>query len=237
MMAALQSIDWKCDQAQGAPMRKGVLEPRRKAQGAAARNRSRRSRFRRSRRIPQSLSQADSPLAHISGFSSLLCRTRGAPRVSEPGESSRQDLVPNATMGDAVVPQVPPVPAVSEGTDIASQIARAVIVALMEFQRGLVAGFPAPVQVPIPAPAPAPVLVEMTLERYLRNFRELQPSNYSGDEIPMDTDDWIANTRDLLNVLECPENKKVPLAVFLLRGEAKVWWDKYRADDPAGKVL
>ncbi|KAK8951418.1 hypothetical protein KSP39_PZI003909 [Platanthera zijinensis] len=166
------------------------------------------------------------------------CRleNKKASRVSEPGESSRQDPVPNATMGDAAVPQVPPVPAALEGTDIASQIAKAVTVVLMEFQRGLVAGFLAPVQVPVTAPAPAPVPVEMTLERYLRNFRELQPSNYSGDETPMDTDDWIANTRDLLNVLKCPENKKVPLAVFLLRGEAKVWWDKYRADDLAGRT-
>ncbi|KAK8931451.1 hypothetical protein KSP39_PZI016502 [Platanthera zijinensis] len=163
-------------------------------------------------------------------------RTTAAPRVSEPGEPSRQNPTPNATMGDAAMPQVPPVPAAPEGTDIASQIARAVTVALMEFQRGLAAGFPAPVQVPVPAPAPAAAPVEMTLERYLRNFRELQPSNYSGDETPMDTDDWIANTRDLLNVLECPENKKVPLAAFLLRGEAKVWWDKYRTDDPAGRT-
>ncbi|KAK8933461.1 Protein tesmin/TSO1-like CXC 5 [Platanthera zijinensis] len=112
-----------------------------------------------------------------------------APRVSEPGESSRQNPVPSATMGDAAMPQVPPVPAAPEGTDIASQIAKAVTVALMEFQRGLAAGFPAPVQVPVPAPAPAAAPVEMTLERYLRNFRELQPSNYSGDETPMDTDD------------------------------------------------
>ena len=41
---------------------------------------------------------------------------------------------------------------------------------------------------------------------------------------PREAEDWLLRLEKTFDGMQCPESRKVPLAVFLLDGEAERWW-------------
>ncbi|KAK8930623.1 hypothetical protein KSP39_PZI016616 [Platanthera zijinensis] len=58
----------------------------------------------------------------------------------------------------------------------------------------------------------------------LKKFMELKPPVFRGGLSPLETEDWISRIETILEVMLCPDERKVGLVTFLLEGEAKRWW-------------
>ena len=58
-------------------------------------------------------------------------------------------------------------------------------------------------------------------DRYLHSFLKLGPSQFKGAVEPRVAEDWLLRVEKTLESMQCPESRKVPLAVFLLDGEAE----------------
>ncbi|KAK8921299.1 hypothetical protein KSP39_PZI020076 [Platanthera zijinensis] len=120
-------------------------------------------------------------------------------------------------------------------TGITTEIARAIVIALEEFQNTLPAAAHVPIPTPVPAPVPAPL--QEGLDLYLQYFLELHPPMYKGEESPMETEDWIFQVKLILDAMNCPENKKVALATFLLEGVARQWWIQHLEESVDGRSV
>lgn len=75
------------------------------------------------------------------------------------------------------------------------------------------------------APLVPIVLPQRQINIDLKQFLELKPPAFRGGLSPLEIKDWILRIETIFQVMGCPENRKVGLAVFLLEGEAKRWWD------------
>ncbi|KAK8956765.1 hypothetical protein KSP39_PZI001465 [Platanthera zijinensis] len=79
----------------------------------------------------------------------------------------------------------------------------------------------------VPPPA-APEVAGPSQQRHLdvdlKQFLELKPPVFRGGLSPLETKDWISRIETILEVMLCPDERKVGLVTFLLEGEAKRWW-------------
>ncbi|MQL87387.1 hypothetical protein Taro_019927 [Colocasia esculenta] len=85
-------------------------------------------------------------------------------------------------------------------------------------------GVEVPPIIPVqPAVLVRPVTGEETtliVERFLR----LQPPTYSGGPNPDTAEHWIHEIKRVFAIMRCPEEDKVILAAYQLRGFAQEWW-------------
>ncbi|KAK8954132.1 hypothetical protein KSP39_PZI001653 [Platanthera zijinensis] len=79
---------------------------------------------------------------------------------------------------------------------------------------------------PPAAPEVAGPLQQRHLDVDLKQFLELKPPVFRGGGglSPLETEDWISRIETILEVMLCPDERKVGLVTFLLEGEAKRWW-------------
>ena len=58
----------------------------------------------------------------------------------------------------------------------------------------------------------------------IEQFKKLSPPSFGGEPDPMVAEQWMMRMEKIFDVLNCPDDKKVPLATFMLEGEAEHWW-------------
>jgi hypothetical protein len=61
----------------------------------------------------------------------------------------------------------------------------------------------------------------------LGDFQCTKPPIFSCVVEPMDADDWLKSVEKKLQVVQCNNCEKVPLASHQLSGPAADWWDTY----------
>ena len=52
---------------------------------------------------------------------------------------------------------------------------------------------------------------------------------FEGSTNPIDVEKWLSLVEKYFGVIECPKERKVKLAKFLLQGSVKDWWILYAA--------
>ena len=55
-------------------------------------------------------------------------------------------------------------------------------------------------------------------------FRKRGPKEFSGQEDPLDANDWLVNTEKIFDVFTCMGIQKVNLTASLFYGLADTWW-------------
>ena len=58
----------------------------------------------------------------------------------------------------------------------------------------------------------------------LERFRKRGPKEFSGQEDPLDADDWLVNTEKIFDVFICTDRQKVHLTASLFYGLTDTWW-------------
>jgi len=56
------------------------------------------------------------------------------------------------------------------------------------------------------------------------DFRRLQPAIFTGEEKPLDAEQWLTDTSDLLNAARVPKENQVEVAKIQLKDIARTWW-------------
>jgi len=58
----------------------------------------------------------------------------------------------------------------------------------------------------------------------ISDFRRLQPAIFTGEEKPLDAEQWLTDTSDLLKAARVPEENQVEVAKIQLKDVARTWW-------------
>jgi len=58
----------------------------------------------------------------------------------------------------------------------------------------------------------------------ISDFRRLQPATFTGGEKPLDAEQWLTDTSDLLNAARVPPENQVEVAKIQLKDIARTWW-------------
>ncbi|XP_058103451.1 uncharacterized protein LOC131247023 [Magnolia sinica] len=58
----------------------------------------------------------------------------------------------------------------------------------------------------------------------LRDFRQHDPPQFGGEPDPSAADLWRTEVEKIFDTMQCTSEYRVPLAIFLLQGEARHWW-------------
>ena len=56
------------------------------------------------------------------------------------------------------------------------------------------------------------------------DFRRLQPTTISSTEKPLDAEQWLIDTIDLMKVARIPDENQVDVAKIQLKDVARTWW-------------
>ncbi|PKU65002.1 hypothetical protein MA16_Dca004617 [Dendrobium catenatum] len=62
------------------------------------------------------------------------------------------------------------------------------------------------------------------IDKHLQLFLRLKPLRFEGTVEPRAAEEWLRRLEKTFDGMQCPPDRKVPLAVFLLDGEAERWW-------------
>ncbi|XP_028550719.1 uncharacterized protein LOC114579636 [Dendrobium catenatum] len=74
------------------------------------------------------------------------------------------------------------------------------------------------------------------IDRHLQLFLRLKPPRFEGAVEPRAAEEWLRRLEKTFDGMQCPADRKVPLAVFLLDGEAEHWWDGQQAARFQGRL-
>ena len=68
----------------------------------------------------------------------------------------------------------------------------------------------------------------------MSDFRRLQPAIFTGREKPLDAEQWLIDTTDLLKAAWIPEEDQVEVTKIQLKDMARTWWlaEEARLDKP-----
>ena len=64
--------------------------------------------------------------------------------------------------------------------------------------------------------------------RGFESFRRNDPPAFRGGYNPEGAREWISELEKIFETMECPEDKKVTYATFMLKEEAHHWWTNNR---------
>ncbi|KAH0470179.1 hypothetical protein IEQ34_001737 [Dendrobium chrysotoxum] len=56
-------------------------------------------------------------------------------------------------------------------------------------------------------------------DKHLQTFHKLKPPLFKGAVGPQAAEDWLLRIEKIFDSMQCPESRKVPLAVFLFEGK------------------
>ncbi|XP_020672656.1 uncharacterized protein LOC110092439 [Dendrobium catenatum] len=74
------------------------------------------------------------------------------------------------------------------------------------------------------------------VDKHLQMFLRLKPPRFEDTVEPRATEDWLRRSEKTFDGMQCPPDRKVPLAVFLLDGEAERWWMGQQEEKFQGKL-
>ncbi|PKU80152.1 hypothetical protein MA16_Dca021327 [Dendrobium catenatum] len=74
------------------------------------------------------------------------------------------------------------------------------------------------------------------IDRHLQLFLRLKPPRFEGAVEPRAAEEWLRRLEKTFDGMQCPSDRKVPLAVFLLDGEAEHWWEGQQAARFQGRL-
>ncbi|KAI0518731.1 hypothetical protein KFK09_006167 [Dendrobium nobile] len=77
---------------------------------------------------------------------------------------------------------------------------------------------------------------EEEVDRHLQMFHKLKPPLFKGAVGPQAAEDWIMRVEKIFDSMQCPGNRKVSLAVFMLESEAERWWIGQQREKFQGKT-
>jgi Retroviral aspartyl protease/RNase H-like domain found in reverse transcriptase/Reverse transcriptase (RNA-dependent DNA polymerase)/Integrase zinc binding domain/Retrotransposon gag protein/Zinc knuckle len=77
-------------------------------------------------------------------------------------------------------------------------------------------------QVVNPPPANPPTTFGPSLPK---QFKDMGPPEFRGVPDPSKAESWIKDIEKIFRLIKCPDNEKVTLASFMLKGEAGFWWE------------
>ena len=75
------------------------------------------------------------------------------------------------------------------------------------------------------APEPQPVL---NLEPLYERFRRMRPPEFEGSTNPLEAEDWLSSLQVIMEFMNLTDREKVACASFVLRKDARFWWDTVR---------
>jgi hypothetical protein len=71
----------------------------------------------------------------------------------------------------------------------------------------------------------------------LRQFLKLKPPAFHGSANPLESEDWLKEVEKIFDVMHCPDEEKVTLAIFMLQGGASDWWRVHKNKYTEGFVV
>ena len=75
----------------------------------------------------------------------------------------------------------------------------------------------------LPLPPP-PLELDQTFQMYER-FRHMKPENFEGSTDPIVAEDCLNSLQIILDFMNLNDQDKVPCAAFLLKKDARYWWE------------
>ena len=72
---------------------------------------------------------------------------------------------------------------------------------------------------------PPPVIRRETL--YSR-LNRMEPKEFKGSTDPYKAEDWLHSTQEILEIMELSDKEKILYATFMLKREARYWWEMVR---------
>uniref|UniRef100_A0A2N9GSP6 Reverse transcriptase domain-containing protein n=1 Tax=Fagus sylvatica TaxID=28930 RepID=A0A2N9GSP6_FAGSY len=70
----------------------------------------------------------------------------------------------------------------------------------------------------------------------LEKFRKLDPPSFKGSKDPLEADNWLKELDRLFKAMNVRDEKRVTLAVFMLKGDALEWWESTERIHEGGVV-
>ena len=58
----------------------------------------------------------------------------------------------------------------------------------------------------------------------MEQFQKLRPPSFKGESKPELAESWLEEMEKIFNAIQCPEEDKVRLAIFMLQDHAYIWW-------------
>ncbi|KAI0512356.1 hypothetical protein KFK09_012995 [Dendrobium nobile] len=74
------------------------------------------------------------------------------------------------------------------------------------------------------------------IDRHLQMFLRSKPPRFEGAVEPRAAEEWLRRLEKTFDGMQCPADRKVSLAVFLLDGEAEHWWEGQQAARFQGRL-
>ena len=75
-----------------------------------------------------------------------------------------------------------------------------------------------------PAVAPPAPQFRTTAELY-NQFRRMQAPEFGGSADPIEADNWLVDLQVILDFLELDDRERVLCASFMLKKDARLWWE------------
>ena len=73
--------------------------------------------------------------------------------------------------------------------------------------------------------------------KMVETARRLGAQEFRGTTDPLQVEDWIKRIERVFEMMECPKERKVNIAAFLLEGRALNWWTSIINRKPQGKEM
>ena len=80
-------------------------------------------------------------------------------------------------------------------------------------------------EVPVMPLAVPPAPLVRTPEELYDKFRRMRAPEFEGSTNPIETDNWLIDLQVILNFLRLNDQEKVLCASFMLKKDARLWWE------------
>ena len=80
-------------------------------------------------------------------------------------------------------------------------------------------------EVPVAPAAIPPVPLAQTPEELYDKFRRMKAPEFEGSANPIEADNWLIDIQVILNFLRLNDQEKVICASFVLKKDARLWWE------------
>ena len=67
--------------------------------------------------------------------------------------------------------------------------------------------------------------------------KRLGAQEFRGTTDPTAAEEWLREIERIFGMMDCPEERKVSIASFLLKGRALNWWESYICRQPQGVIV
>ena len=71
----------------------------------------------------------------------------------------------------------------------------------------------------------------------METAKRLGAQEFRGTTDPTAVEEWLRDLERIFGVMDCPKERKVSIASFLLRGRALNWWESYTSRQPQGATV